>query len=64
MQTGPSIECQGCGMPILLAFAIGAGAERMLSCPMCSHVHLWTVVDVRPAGGGGESQTSLGSSVE
>jgi hypothetical protein len=63
MRVGPSIECQGCGLLVLLAFAERVdGVHRRLTCPCCRHEHLWSTVDVRtPAGG---SQRSLGSSVE
>lgn len=63
MRIGPQLECQGCGLPILLAFAEPDGARRSLTCPACGHAHLWVVSDVR-----GEvardSQPRLGSSVE
>ena len=64
MRTGPSVECQGCELPILLASAECDGAKRKLTCPWCAHVHLWVVVDVRGSDGHGDSRTSLGSSVE
>ena len=64
MRTGPSVECQGCGFPISLASAICDGSRRTLPCPMCDHVHLWVVTDVRGNDGRGDSRTSLGSSVE
>ena len=64
MRTGPSVECQGCGFPIVLAAARCEGAKRSLTCPLCDHVHLWVVTDVRDLEGRGDSRTSLGSSVE
>lgn len=64
MRIGPQLECQGCGMPILLAFAERDGARRVLTCPSCDHVHLWVVADVRGPQGDGGSRTWLGSSVE
>lgn len=64
MRTGPSVECQGCGFPVLLASAASDGARRELTCPMCDHAHLWVVTDVRVPDGRGGSRTSLGSSVE
>jgi hypothetical protein len=63
MRVGPQLECQGCGLPVLLAFATFDGERRMLVCPACDHVHLWVVTDVRGRDGGG-SRTGLGSSVE
>ena len=64
MRTGPSVECQGCGLPILLASATTDGARRTLTCPMCDHLHHWVVVDVRGHDGRGDERTSAGSSVE
>ena len=64
MRTGPSVECRGCGFPIVLAAAICDGAKRALTCPVCAHAHLWVVTDVRGADGRGDSRSSLGSSVE
>ena len=64
MRTGPSVECQGCGFPIVLAAASHDGAKRVLTCPLCDHVHLWVVTDVRGSDGRGDSRTTLGSSVE
>ena len=63
MRVGPQIECDGCGLPILLAFAERDGAHRELRCPACDHTHVWVVTDVRgPATG--PSPRWLGSSVE
>jgi hypothetical protein len=63
MRIGPQLECQGCGLPILLAFADRDGARRVLTCPACDHTHLWVVTDVRgPVSDG--SPPWLGSSVE
>jgi hypothetical protein len=67
MRTGPQIECQGCGLPMLLAFAgpdpsVVDGAGRRLVCSWCEHVHVWSIASVRGADGG--SRPSLGSSVE
>mgnify|MGYP000105990583 CR=1 FL=1 len=64
MRTGPSVECQGCELPILLASAVSAGAQRTLTCPFCAHVHLWVVADVRGANGSDDWRFPLGSSVE
>jgi len=63
MRVGPQLECQGCGLPVLLAFAERDGARRILTCPACDHVHLWVVTDVRGTSDGA-SPTWLGSSVE
>ena len=63
MRVGPQLECQGCGLPVLLAFAVRDGARRTLTCPACDHVHLWVVTDVRDRDDGA-SRTTLGSSVE
>jgi hypothetical protein len=69
MRTGPQIECQGCGLPMLLAFAepVGAvagvgGAGRRLVCSWCEHVHVWSIASMRRTDDG--TQPSLGSSVE
>jgi DNA-directed RNA polymerase subunit RPC12/RpoP len=64
MKTGPQIECQGCGLHVLLAFAECDGPRRVLTCPMCGHVHLWVVTDVRGSGGSDDWRFPLGSSVE
>lgn len=63
MRIGPQLECQGCGLPVLLAFAEHDGARRVLTCPACDHVHLWVVTDVRGSTVDG-SPRWLGSSVE
>ena len=63
MQVGPQLECQGCGLPVLLAFATVDGSWRTLTCPACDHEHVWVVHEVRGADGG-TSRTWLGSSVE
>ena len=63
MRIGPQLECQGCGLPILLAFAERDGARRTLTCPACDHTHLWVVTDVRGSVAEG-SQPGLRSSVE
>jgi hypothetical protein len=64
MRMGPSVECQGCCLPVLLSSAVMDGSRRMLTCPFCEHVHLWVVADVRGSDGGGDSRRTLGSSVE
>jgi hypothetical protein len=51
-------------MPVLLSSAVSDRARRVLTCPFCSHVHLWVVADVPGSDGGGDSRTTLGSSVE
>jgi hypothetical protein len=63
MVVGPQLECQGCGLPVLLAFAEQDGTRRILTCPACDHVHLWVVTDVR-GHDGGDSRSTLRSSVE
>ncbi len=50
-------------MPILLAFVATDGLRRTVTCPVCDHVHLWVVAEVRGRDGGG-SGIWLGSSVE
>ena len=64
MRTGPSVACQGCGFPILLAGTVATGETRQLTCPACDHVHRWVIADVRAQDARGGSRTSLGSSVE
>ncbi|MDQ3108135.1 MAG: hypothetical protein M3Q68_10075 [Actinomycetota bacterium] len=50
-------------MSILLAFAAIDGSRRTLTCPVCDHIHVWVVAEVRGRDGGG-SRTWLRSSVE
>jgi hypothetical protein len=51
-------------MPVLLSFAECDGPRRQLVCPMCDHVHLWAVTDVRGTAGTDDWRFRLGSSVE
>ena len=65
MRPGPQIQCHGCGMPMLLAFAEAVdGAHRRLACPYCDHQHVWSIVELGTGTEDDGSQPSLGSSVE
>ena len=63
MRAAPQMQCQKCGLPIVLTFVeVVDDTRRRLRCPLCDHVHLWSIVELRNPDN--DARPSLGSSVE